>query len=153
MHLQIIFLKLWIFKKITFCTFWLTYMPKILTPPSFVIVYMMTYCRCLWCLLILYLGCQLPNELRSPWTYFSFLLFWLFKSIFLHDGYSKIQHRCLFMTCKFLASSKLLIKYAIAAHELPHQKVKFPKSGNGKGHDHHINRWHGPLITLTTFCF
>ena len=68
MHLQIIFLKLWIFKKITFWTFWLKYMPKILTPPSFVIVYMMTYCRCLWCLLILYLvaNCQLSSSPHGP---------------------------------------------------------------------------------------
>ena len=68
MHLQIIFLKLWIFKKFTFCTFWLTYMPKILTPPSFVIVYMMTYCRCLWCLLILYLvaNCQMSSGPHGP---------------------------------------------------------------------------------------
>ena len=55
-------------KKITFCTFWLTYMPKILTPPSFVIVYMMTYCRCLWCLLILYLvaNCQMSSGPHGP---------------------------------------------------------------------------------------
>ena len=48
--------------------------------PSFVMVYMMTYCRCLWCLLILYLvaNCQMssgPMDLflsmcLFPWTYF-----------------------------------------------------------------------------------
>ena len=43
-------------------------MPKILTPPSFVIVYMMTYCRCLWCLLILYLvaNCQMSSGPHGP---------------------------------------------------------------------------------------
>ena len=61
-------LKILNFFKNYICTFWLTYMPKILTPPSFAIVYMMTYCRCFWCLLILYLvaNCQMSSGPHGP---------------------------------------------------------------------------------------
>ena len=44
-------------------------MPKILTPPSFVIVYMMTLQVPLVSTHFIF-SCQLPNELWSPWTYF-----------------------------------------------------------------------------------
>ena len=63
-------LKIMILKKITFCTFWPTYMPKILTPTLI--------CYCVHDNILqvpqmsthFIFSCQLPNELRSPWTYF-----------------------------------------------------------------------------------
>ena len=66
-------LKIVNFKKVTFWTFWLTYMSKIVTPT------LICYCvhdNILQASLVSthsIFSCQLPNELRSPWTYFWYL--------------------------------------------------------------------------------